>query len=119
MKKLRKLKDQCAVVALCYASKVPEEVAIRMCTLHGYKAGIGMADEDWRSAAKSLGIKTCAVPMEHMRIHQFIKEHPTGLYLCWTVNHLFVVDHGKLIDPMHEPKPSVRRIMQGALHVRE
>ncbi len=118
MKKLRKLKDSCAVVALCYASKAPEDVAIRVCTLHGYQ-GAGMEDEQWKAAAVQLGIKSRAVTMESMRLHQFVKAYPKGLYLAWTVNHLLVVDNGRVIDPLHEPKPSMRRVIQGALHVRE
>lgn len=119
MNKLRKLKDSCAVVALCYVSKVPEDVAIRVCTLFGYH-GTGMEDDQWQAAAKQLGIDMRLVPLEEsMRLHAFVRDHPNGLYLVWTVDHLLVVDNGKIIDPLHEPDPSTRRMVQGAMYVRE
>lgn len=112
MKKLKTLDAACAVVALCYASKQDEEAVLRVATMHGFKPGEGMTDNQWIPAAKVLGLNMRALSFEHMELRKFIKQYPIGLYFVSTPQHLFVLDNGLIIDPRTDGQKLRRSVRQ-------
>lgn len=117
IKKLMKVKAACAVCALQYVSQVDEEAVLRICALHGFKTGQGMHDKDWRAAAATLEIKSRGVSMTQRSLGQFLKDYPTGLFFVATHDHLFVVDHGRIIDPRNKKPPGLKRMLRQAWRV--
>lgn len=117
MKKLKKIDGSCAVVALLYVSGIDEDTVIRVCQFHGFEAGKGMEDKDWMAAAKALRIKFRAVAMKPCTLDRFLKDHPKGLYLVGTYDHLFVVDNGVIVDPRNEHPPGLKRSVKQAWKV--
>jgi hypothetical protein len=111
MKKLKKLNAACAVLALHYVSGRDEDAVLRICKLHGFEVGYGMEDEEWRNAADELGIKVRSIATLPLKVHQFIKNNSTGLFIVGTFNHLFVVDNGIVIDPRFTP-PGMHRVIK-------
>jgi len=117
VKKLKKIKAACAVLALWYISQRDEDAVLRICRAYGFKENEGMYDEDWQKAAEQLGIKMRSVSLEPCRLSQFIKDYPNGLYLMSTRDHLFVVDNGIIFDPRNKKPPGVGRIIYWAWRV--
>lgn len=120
MKKLKKIDASCAVLALHHVSGVDEETVLRVCKLHGFEAGEGMEDSDWQEAAKDLGVKIRRISLEPCRLSKFINNHEVGLYLLGTMDHLFVIDNGVIIDPrtkMFGKFPGLGRIIKEAWRV--
>ena len=99
MKKIIKLENSCAVVALHHVSGLDEETVLRVCKIHDFDVKIGMDDEDWIAAAKDLGITIRSVFEGSVRFKTFMNQHKTGLFLIRTSDHLFVLDNGIIIDP--------------------
>lgn len=118
MKKIVKIKNACAVVALLYVSGATEETVLRVCKMHGFETDHGMDDEDWRDAAVSLNLRVRSVSLSPVRLNKFVKEYKTGLYLVGTHNHLFVVDNGLVVDPRHENPPGLDRVVKQAWTVK-
>ncbi len=116
MKKLRKIDGSCAVCALCYVSGLDQETVLRVCALHGFEAGRGMFDEEWQDAAEHLGLKFRKVPESECRLKTFMSKYKKGLYLVGTIDHIFVLDNGIIIDPK-EDKEGMGRIVKGAWRV--
>ena len=102
MRILKKIEDSCAVVALTYASQIDQETVLRVCTLHGFEVGYGMEDQEWQDSARELGLKFRAVSLKPCRLRSFIKKYNTGLYFVGTINHIFCVDNGLVIDPRYD-----------------
>lgn len=120
MKKLKKIDNSCAVVALHHVSGIDEETVLRVCVLHDFNCKDGMEDEDWREAAKELGIKVVSIPLTPCRLKKFLKEFPTGLFLVGTRDHLFVIDNGIIVDPSERQAgryPGLGRIIKQAWRV--
>lgn len=117
IKKLKKINDSCAVVALHYISGLDEEAVLRICRLHGFEVGHGMSDEDWQRAAVHLGIKFRGVALEKCHLNKFMKNHKSGLYLLGTCDHIFVLDNGIIIDPRNKKPPGLKRIIKQAWRV--
>lgn len=117
MKKLKKIKDSCAVCALWYVAGIDEGTAIRICRAHGFKEGHGMTDADWRKAAELMGIKMRGIALQALTLRQFLKNYPEGLYLMGTCDHLFVVDNGIIIDPKNKKPPGLKRMILQAWRV--
>lgn len=99
MKKLIKIDNSCAVLALHHVSGLDEETVLRVCKINDFTPKNGMEDEDWISAAKDLGISVRSCFLGSERLSSFITKKPEGLYLIGTFNHLFVLDNGLIIDP--------------------
>ena len=99
MKKLIKIDNSCAVLALHHVSGLPEETVLRVCKLHDFTPHEGMHDEDWLEAAEDLGITVRAVFNGSERLGKFVNSHKEGLYLLGTFNHLFALDNGLIVDP--------------------
>ena len=99
MKKLIKIDNSCAVIALHHVSGLDEETVLRICKLYDFSPHEGMDDEDWISAAKDLGITVRSVFNGSERLSKFVNNHKDGLYLLGTFNHLFVLDNGLIVDP--------------------
>lgn len=99
MKKLIKLDNSCAVLALHHVSGVDEETVLRVCKIHDFDPHYGMEDTDWINAAKDLGITVRSVFNGSERLSSFVNKHQSGLYLIGTFNHLFALDNGIIIDP--------------------
>lgn len=117
MKKIKKIKGSCAVVALHHVSGVDEETVLRVCKLHGFEVGEGMEDDDWKEAADDLGISIRAIPFKNCRLRAFVKKYPLGLYLVGTFDHLFVLDNGIIVDPREKMRgkwPGLGRIVKQA-----
>ena len=117
MKRLKKIDGSCAVVALLYCSGMDEETVIRVCQFHGFEAGKGMTDDEWHAAARDLKIKFRLVAMKPCTLGQFIKNHPKGLYLIGTHDHLFVVDNGIIVDPRNTNPPGLKRSVKQSWRV--
>lgn len=116
MKKLKTLDGACAVLALCYVSKQNEEALIRICTLNGFAPERGMEDNEWLPAAKMVGISLRKVSKPPRTIKTFLKKYPKGCFLMRTHNHLFVIDHGIVVDPRMDT-PGLRRKVENAWRV--
>ena len=99
MKKLIKIDNSCAVLALHHVSGLPEETVLRICKLHDFTPHDGMDDEDWINAAKDLGLSVRTSFKGSERLSSFIKKYQDGLYLIGTWNHLFALDNGLIVDP--------------------
>ncbi len=112
MKKLRKIPNSCAVLALHYVSGKDEETTLRVCKLHEFYPDYGMDDENWREAAKDLGVETRALPISPQRLRKFLRDNPTGLFLIGTHDHLFVIDNGTIIDPRCTKPPGLGRVVK-------
>ncbi len=120
MKKLNRIKNCCAVVALFYVSGKKEDTVLNVCRFYGFHPDEGMDDEDWRDAAVHLGLKVRQVNFKDMRLKKFIKLHPAGIYLIATWNHLFVLDNGIVIDPRGSIPPNgLNRIIKQAWTVKK
>ncbi len=117
MRKLKNIPGSCAVVALLYCSGLDEDTVIRVCSLHGFERGEGMDDKSWKEASKDLGISIRRVSMRKCRLSTFLNNHPKGLYIVGTFDHLFVVDNGIIIDPRHPTPPWLRRVITDAWRV--
>jgi hypothetical protein len=116
MKKLKKVPGACAVIALRYVLGIDEDAVLRVCKLYGFTERSGMEDKDWQSAAKHLSIIFRAVALPQCTLKQFVKNHPEGLYLVGTHDHLFCVDSGVVVDP-RTPTPGLKRIIKQAWKV--
>lgn len=114
MKKLKKIGGACAPLALWYVSGKEEDAVLRICQAYGFKEEQGMDDADWKNAAAQLGIKMRAVPFEECSLKKFIKNHPAGLYLVCTFDHIFSVDNGIIIDPRNKKPPGLARKIKQA-----
>lgn len=99
MKKLKKIENSCAVIALHHVSGVDEETVLRVCKTHDFHPSEGMEDEDWMEAAKDLGIQIRSCFNGSVRLRKFVSEHKEGLFLLGTHDHLFALDNGVIIDP--------------------
>lgn len=111
MKKLKKINDSCAIVALLYCSGLDEDTVIRICKLHGFEAGRGMEDREILDSAKEMGLKVRKKTINSCRLSTFIKNNPKGLFLVGTHDHLFVIDNSLVIDPRNETRPGLGRII--------
>ncbi len=99
MKKLIKIDNSCAVLALHHVSGLDEETVLRVCKINDFTPKNGMDDEDWINAAKDLGITVRSVFNGSERLSSFMAKKLDGLFLIGTFNHLFVVDNGLIVDP--------------------
>lgn len=123
MKKLKRMKNACAILALCYCAQVPEDTAIRICRACGFNEEQGMSDEDIIAAAKQLNLpirSVLDVPLgvPGTRVCKFIKENKEGLFLARTHDHLFVIDNGLIVDPRIEGASS-RRLLRGVWRIQK
>lgn len=117
MKKLKEIDSACVLVALWYCTGIDEETILRICTAYGFKPKMGMDDREWKSAAGHLGIKVRGIALEPCTLHKFIKNHPAGLFLMGTWDHLFVVDNGIIVDPRCSNPPGLKRVIKQAWRV--
>lgn len=117
MKKLKKIRDSCAICALWYVAGIDEGTAIRICRANGFKEGKGMSDTDWRKAADLMSIKMRGIALFPHTLKQFLNNFPKGLYLVGTRDHLFVVDNGIIIDPKNKKPPGLKRMILQAWRV--
>lgn len=112
MRRLAKIRASCAVIALCYAAKVPEAEAMLVCVEHNFAKDRGMFDKEWQAAAKKLGLRLKPILEKPTRLERFMRGHETGMHIVATHNHLFIVDSGRLYDP-HWGKPGLsRKVLQ-------
>ena len=119
MKKLLSIDGSCALVALRYISGIDEDTMERLCIANNFKPGIGMFDEDWKKVAKALGIKIRSALIEVGTLRKFVKEHPEGLYLVCTHDHIFVVDNGVVFDPKYPNALKLKRVIKEAWLVKK
>lgn len=117
MEKVKKMKDSCAPMALLYASGKDQETVIRVCKLHGFKEK-GMTDVQWKKAAVDLGIEFTGGTIKECTLKKFIVDHPQGLYLLGTCDHLFCVDAGLIVDPKNDLMPGLNRRIKQAWRVK-
>jgi len=120
IKRIKKIKNACAPVALCHASGRDEDTVMRVCISAGFSKKEGMADEEWQQAADDLGIVMRAVPLIPQRLQKFIRRYKEGLFLVYTHDHLFCVDGGIIYDPREKLRgkwPGLGRIVKGAWRV--
>ncbi len=120
MKKLIKIEGACAVLALHHVSGLNEDTVLRICKLHDFHPAIGMEDEDWQEAAKDLGLSIRSCFVGSQRLSSFITKKRDGLYLIGTFDHLFVLDHGVIVDPREKMRghyPGLGRLVKQAWKV--
>lgn len=120
VKKLIKIDNSCAVLALHHVSGVDEETVLRVCKFHDFSPEGGMADEDWIDAAKDLGIKVRMCFSGSQRLKTFLKDHKTGLFLVRTHDHIFALDNGIIVDPGYKETghfPGLGRLVKWAWRV--
>lgn len=99
MKKIIKINNSCAVLALHHVSGMDEETVLRVCKFNDFDPNYGMDDEDWIRAAKDLGISLRSVFEGSCRFKSFFNKNKEGLFLIRTCDHLFALDNGLIIDP--------------------
>ena len=96
---MKHINGYCAVLAITYASGLPESQVVDMCRWHGFvDNGAGMYDDDWLAAAKDLGIRLRRVKTKAKTVGGFLKEHPLGTFLVGTEGHLFAVLNGGMVN---------------------
>lgn len=117
MKKLKKIKGACAVLALWYLCQKDENAVLRVCQAYGFREAQGMFDHEWQQAAWQLGISMREINIEPRKLGLFIKEYPDGLYLISTRDHLFVVDNGIVFDPRYTKAPGLNRTIYYAWRI--
>lgn len=114
MKKLKKIEGSCAVIAVHYCAGKDEGTVLRVCRSLGFTPEDGMDDEDWQEAARILGVEFIPVSMKKQKLRKFIREYSKGLFLVGTVDHLFVIDNGVIVDPRHPTPPGLDRVIRQA-----
>ncbi len=112
LKKLRKIKNSCAVIALQYVSSIDEDAVLRICKACGFLISAGMHDTEWKSAADLLGIEVHGMPHKTCRQSTWLNKKKKGLYLLGTCDHIFVVDEGIVIDPRGPKTSGMGRIIK-------
>lgn len=120
MKKLFRIVDACAPLALCHASGADEETVLRVATSYNFKPGRGMLDWEWLQAAADLGLKLEKVRIKRKTLKRFLEMFPIGLYIVGTHDHLFCVDNGVVFDPrerMRVGMPANNRFVVGVWRV--
>lgn len=114
MKKIKKIEAACAVCALQYVSGIDEETVLRICAMHGFAAGEGMTDYEWKEAARDLGLTLKKTRDINLTLRQIRRKYKHGLYILSTHDHLFALDNGIIIDPRNPKPPGLGRIISGA-----
>jgi hypothetical protein len=81
-----------------------------------------MEEFEYMDSAKDLGIDLKRMNLKksgmyRAKLGQFIKYHPTGIYLIYTSRHVFVLDNGKIVDPLNPDHMGLRRLVTGAWRV--
>lgn len=100
MKRLRRIKNACAVIALQYVSGIPEDFVLELCKDCGFDSDAGMEDEEWKEAGRFLGIFTKKIIIKpKTTLRAFIKKYPNGLFFVANTQHIFVMDDGVVRDP--------------------
>jgi hypothetical protein len=117
MKKLKSIPGACAPTALHYASGIDEETVLRVCSFYGFEANQGMDDSEWKNAARDLSLDYRQISIQPCTLKQFIKNHPAGLYLLGTVDHIFCLDNGVIVDPRNPHMPGLNRKIKQAWRV--
>lgn len=96
---MKRIHGYCAILALTYASGLPESQVLDICKWHEFKDnGQGMHDDDWQEAAKDLGIRKRKIKLKGRTVGDFMKSHSKGLYLVTTYNHIFAVLNGGVVS---------------------
>ena len=111
--------NDCAPTAIWYVSGKTEEEVLRVCIENGFTDELGMTDPQWKRAARSLTIEFNRVAMKPVKLSDFIADHPTGLYLVRTYNHILVVDDGEVIDLRNVNAPGLNRKVIASYKVKQ
>lgn len=115
---MKRIHGYCAVIALTCVSGLPESQVLDTCKWHGFKDnGNGMSDKSWMSASKDLGIRKRRIRLEAKTVGEFIKNHPRGLYLVTTYNHIFAVLNGGIVSHPLQGQLGRRCKIEGAWRV--
>ncbi len=120
MKKLRRIRNSCAVIALHILSGVPEEFVLELCKDCGFDSDSGMEDNEWKEAGMFLGIFTRKISIpQGTTLSKFIKKYPHHKYLVANSSHIFIVDDSAVIDPKGPfgGKRGKQRIIKQAWHI--
>jgi hypothetical protein len=120
MRKLKKLKNACAPMALHHVSGIDHETVLRVCASCGFDVNEGMSDEEWQEAAQELLIEITRCHTGKINLGSFVKKFPIGLYLVTTFDHILCVDNGLVYDPREMIKgryPGLGRSVKGAWRV--
>lgn len=118
MKVVKKLDGWCAVVALKFLSGLPDAIVLQVCEHEDFDPFHGMDDESILVAAKDLGVnlKKIKIGRYPYTFAEFKKKHLFGKFLLRTVDHVFVLYDGLVVDPLCE-KSGLRRIIRAAWKV--
>lgn len=114
MPRIYRIGDSCAVFALCHVSGVEEPAVIEVCKKHGFEWGRGMYDEEWKAAARELGIRLRAVSISPLKLRKFLHENPAGMFLVCTYNHVFSVNNGGIVVRPGTAPPGPRATIKQA-----
>lgn len=106
--------NDCTVVSLAYALRLPYDVA------HLIMAKSGRVERSWGSMTCAAAIvepgrlvKVEGLPFPHITLSEFCKTHPIGRYWVGVTGHALVVENGRVCD--HSDK--VRRRVDMAWRV--
>lgn len=100
MNKLKKHRNACAPLALCYISGIDNETVLRVCIAAGFDFDEGMYEDDIIEAANELEMTLERVKyLRKPSLAKFIETHTEGLYLILTIDHALCIDNGLIYDP--------------------
>lgn len=117
MNKLKKLRNACAPLALCYISGIDNETVLRVCVAEGFDVDEGMYEEDIIDSSESLGVSLEKIKyLRKLTLQKFIEKYPTGLFLILTLDHALCIDNGLIYAP-REIHAGDKRIVYSAYRV--
>jgi hypothetical protein len=119
MKRIRKIDGSCAPLALKYLSGMTDREVCDICQFYGFQQDTGMEEHEFIEAAKDMGIRLRRINLKkkelyRVKLRKFIRENNSGTFLIYTHAHLFVIDDGKIIDPLNEGYYGLDRLVTGA-----
>lgn len=122
MKKLPKKQGYCAPLALKYLSRRPDKEVYEVCSDNDFDPEYGMSEHEFLRSARELGIKRRRVNLKTSKLYRaklkkLIKKYPRDTFLVYTDAHLFVVDRGRVIDPLNETSPGLKRLVIDAWRI--
>ena len=116
---LRNENKDCGVIAAALACRVPYEVAHAALKAHGRPDRKGTyVDKNLIPAVQSLGLKVTQVTQylkpngSHYTPITVVDKLSRGYYICVTVDHLFAVVNGQVLDWVAGKKNRIIRIYQ-------
>ena len=105
-------------MALKYLSKLEDSIVHEICLSNWFQQDHGMEENEWRKAAKEMGLRLRRLNLKkrdlyRAKLSHISKIYSSGKYIIYTPEHLFVLDNGKIIDPLNGNGYGPDRIVTG------